>query len=198
MEVPADATALLQRFSAGDPQAAHELISLLYGDLRRLASYYLRKEYPGHTLGTTALVHEAYLRLIDQRHVRWLNRDQFFGVAAQLMRRILVDYARRRHAAKRGGHMAKVSIENVVALSKEAPEKMLVLHETLTRLANIDAQQARIVELRVFVGLSIDEAAECLDVSPATVKREWSMARAWLAREMGRSSAHGSPEVESN
>jgi RNA polymerase sigma-70 factor, ECF subfamily len=198
MEGPPDVTALLERFGSGDPSAADELIPLLYGELRRMASRYLRRERAGHTLQPTALVHEVFLRLLEQKDARWMNRSQFFGVAAQLMRRILVDYARRHYAAKRGGRMAKVPLNEGFALCKEAPDQMLSLDETLTRLANTDPQQARIVELRVFGGLSVEEAGELLSISPATVKREWTMAKAWLAREMARPDAHGSGRVESN
>ncbi len=149
-----------------------------------MAAYYLRQERRDHTLQPTALVHETYLRLMDQKDVQWQNRSQFFGVAAQLMRRILVDYARRHHAVKRGGAMAKVSLDQAIILSREATGDMLVLDETLTRLAEIDPQQARVVELRVFGGLTVEETAELLGVSPATVKRDWSMAKAWLMREL--------------
>lgn len=186
-----DVTTLLRQFSAGDADAAGELIPLLYKDLRRMAAYYLRQERRDHTLQPTALVHETYLRLMDQKDVHWQNRSQFFGVAAQLMRRILVDYARSHHAAKRGGAMAKVSLDQAIILSREATGDMLVLDETLTRLAEIDPQQARVVELRVFGGLTVEETAELLGVSTATVKRDWSMAKAWLMRELRKEPAGG-------
>jgi RNA polymerase sigma-70 factor, ECF subfamily len=189
-------TQLLQRFSDGDARAADELVPFLYKDLRRLASYYLRQERGGHTLQPTALVHEAYLRLMDQKDVRWQNRDHFFAVAAQIMRRILVDYARRHQAIKRGGAMVKIPIEETFLLSQQAPGAMLALDETLTRLAGIDARQARVVELRVFGGLTVEEMAHLLDTSAATVKRDWSMAKAWLSREMARSTSGGAGEVE--
>lgn len=188
---PTAITALLQRFSSGDAQAADELISLLYKDLRRMASYYLRQERRDHTLQATALVHEAYQRLINQKDVHWQNRSQFFAVAAQLMRRILVDYARRHHAVKRGGLVAKLRIEEVLVLSKEAPDSLLALHEMLDRLAEIDRNQAYVVELRVFGGLTIEQVAQLLNLSPATIKREWTMAKAWLSRELARPSNHG-------
>ena len=191
MTVPRDVTTLLRRFSAGDADAAGELIPLLYRELRRMAGHYLRQERRGHTLQPTALVHEAYLRLIDQRDVQWQNRKHFFGVAAQLMRRILVDYARSRHAAKRGGAMARVSLDQAIILSREATGDMLLLHDTLTRLAEIDREQARVVELRVFGGLTVEETSELLGVSPATVKRDWSMAKAWLTRELRKEPAGG-------
>jgi RNA polymerase sigma-70 factor, ECF subfamily len=156
-----------------------------------MAAYYLRQERRDHTLQPTALVHEAYLRLVDQKDVHWQNRNQFFGVAAQLMRRILLDYARRHHAAKRGGARTKVSLDQAIILSREATGDMLVLDETLSRLAEIDPKQARVVELRVFGGLTVEETAELLGVSPATVKRDWSMAKAWLMRELRKEPADG-------
>jgi RNA polymerase sigma-70 factor, ECF subfamily len=194
---PKDVTSLIRRFNDGDPQVAEELIPLLYKDLRRMASYYLRRERRDHTLQPTALVHEAYLRLMNQKEVHWQNRSQFFAVAAQLMRRILVDYARRRRAIKRGSAAPKILIEEAFALSKEAPADMLALDEMLARLAEIDVQQEQIVELRVFGGLTIEEVGHLLNISPATVKRDWSMAKAWLSREMARCSCHGAGEVES-
>jgi RNA polymerase sigma-70 factor, ECF subfamily len=194
---PSGADALLQRFSGGDPEAADELIALLYKDLRRMASYYLRQERRDHTLQPTALVHEAYLRLANQKHVRWQSRTQFFAIASQLMRRILVDYARRHNAVKRGA-AAKVPFEEAFLLSKEAPQQMLALDEMMGRLATIDAQQAQIVELRVFGGLTVEEVANLLNISPATIKRDWSVARAWLSREISRSANRGAREVESN
>ncbi len=182
--VPKDVTALLRQISNGNRDAVEELVPLLYNDLRRMAAYYLRRERRGHTLQPTALVHEVYLRLLDQKDVRWQNRSHFFGVAAQLMRRILVDYARSHQAAKRGGALPKISLEQVIVTSKERASELVTLDETLTRLASIDPQQARIVELRVFGGLTVEETAELLDVSPATVKRDWTMAKAWLRREI--------------
>ena len=179
-----DVTRLLGQINAGNPDAIAELVPLLYKDLRRMAAYYLRRERREHTLQATALVHEAYLRLMDQKEVHWQNRSHFFGVAAQLMRRILVDYARSHQAAKRGGPLPKVPLDHIVALSKEGADDLVALDETLTRLAAVDAQQARIIELRVFGGLTVEEAAELLGVSPATVKRDWSMAKAWLTREL--------------
>lgn len=186
MTVPKDVTALLQQISNGNKDAVEELVPLLYNDLRRMAAYYLRRERREHTLQPTALVHEAYLRLLDQKHVQWQNRSHFFGVAAQLMRRILVDYARSHQAAKRGGALPKIPLERAIVAQKEQPADLVALDETLTRLASIDPQQARIVELRVFGGLTIEETAELLGASPATVKRDWSMAKAWLRREMGK------------
>jgi RNA polymerase sigma factor (TIGR02999 family) len=157
---------------------------VVYGELRRLARHYVRRERPDHTLQATALVHEAYMRLVDQRGVTWQNRAHFFGVAAQLMRRILVDYARRHRAAKRGGSFVQVSLNDALALPEEQGEDVLALDDALERLAAIDPRQARVVELRLFSGLTVEEAAEVLDVSAATVKREWTMAKAWLSREI--------------
>ena len=177
-------TVLLKQLSEGHQDVFSELVPLLYDELRRLASYYLRRERGNHTLQPTALVHEAYLRLVDQKEVQWKNRSHFFGIAAQQMRRILVDYARSHQAAKRGGAAAKVSLDDAMIVSKENPGQVLVVDETLTRLAAFDPQQAKIVELRVFGGLTIEEVAEVLGISSATVKREWTVARAWLTREI--------------
>ena len=194
---PKDITVLVQRFAAGDAQAADELVPLLYKDLRRMATYYLRRERHDHTLQPTALVHEAYLRLMNQKDAKWQNRSQFFAVAARFMRRILVDYARRHDSVKRGGAKPKVSIEEAFALSKETPEDLLALNELLADLSKIDAQQEQIVEMRIFAGLTIEEVADLLNISPATVKRDWKMAKAWLSREMTRFPDHGAGEMES-
>jgi RNA polymerase sigma factor (TIGR02999 family) len=188
----ADVTQLLVSWSNGDQQALDKLIPLVYGELRRLADRYLRRERPGHTLQSTALVNEAWMKLIDQRNVHWQNRAHFFGVAAQLIRRILVDYARNRYAAKRGGHAFKLSLEDVVEMPKQRDLDLVVLDDALESLSKVDPQQGRIVELRFFAGLSIEETAEVLRISPATVKRDWVSAKAWLYREMG-----GRPEIES-
>jgi RNA polymerase sigma factor (TIGR02999 family) len=176
-------TGLLQAWGGGDPAALDQLVPIVYEELRRQAQRYLQRESPGHTLQTTAIVHEAYLRLVDQRQAHWQNRAQFFGVAAQLMRRILVDYARRHQAAKRGGSAIQVPYEEG-AVAAAADVDLVVLDDALTRLAVLDPQQARVVELRYFTGLGIEETAEALGISPATVKREWAMARAWLKREL--------------
>ena len=163
---------------------------LVYAELRAIARRHLARESPGHTLQSTALVHEAYFKLVDQRSVQWQNRSHFFGIAAQMMRRILVDHARRRHRAKRGGAAPTLSLDNAMAVTEpEAEVDLLALDNVLTSLAAIDPRGARIVELRFFSGLTIDETAEVLGVSSATVKREWSTARAWLYREMRHSSA---------
>jgi RNA polymerase sigma factor (TIGR02999 family) len=177
-------TLLLQRYSDGDESALAELMPLIYNELHCLAASYLRRERPDHTLQTTALVHEAYLRLVDQRDAHWKGREHFLAVAAQAMRRILVDYARRHKAVKRGGPLPKLSLEAAVAISEDQSDNLLLLDRLLTRLAAIDPQEVRIIELRFFAGLSVEEAAAVLGVSPTTVKREWSVARKWLAREM--------------
>jgi RNA polymerase sigma-70 factor, ECF subfamily len=167
-------------------QALADSIPLLYAELRRLASHYLRNERGSHTLQATALVHEAYLRLLNQREVRWSNRNQFLGVAAQVMRRVLLDYNRQHQAEKRGGDVDKVYLEEASIVSKARPADVVALDEALTRLAQVDAEQARLVELRFFAGLSIEETAKVMEISPATVKRHWNVAKAWLARELAR------------
>lgn len=180
-----DVTVLLQRMEGGDHEAANQLVPLLYDELRRMAGAYLRHERPDHTLQPTALVNEAYLKLVDQ-NVQWQNRSHFFGVASQLMRRILVDYARGHQAAKRGGGAGKLSLDEAMIASPQNAAAVLALDETLSRLAELDPQLVRVVEMRVFGGLSIEETATALGVSPATVKRNWSMAKAWLTQEMGK------------
>jgi RNA polymerase sigma factor (TIGR02999 family) len=183
-----DVTRLLHGWSLGDRAAGEALIAAVYGELHRQAERAMGREAPEHTLQATALVSEAYLRLIDQRRVQWQSRAHFFGVAAQLMRRILVDHARGRLAAKRGGGLRQLTLGDVDA-AHESPNDsgvdVLVLHEALERLSALDPGQARIVELRYFGGMTIEDTAEALDLSPATVKREWSVARAWLRRELG-------------
>ena len=182
-----DVTALLLAWQNGDASAADALFPAVYSGLHDIAARAMRRETPGHTMQTTGLVHEAYLRLVDQRRCDWRNRAQFFGVAAQVMRRILVDHARERHAAKRGSGLTHVTLgdESVAAGSDENAADVVALHDALETLARLDPRQARLVELRYFGGLNIDETAAALDVSPATVKREWAVARAWLRRELG-------------
>jgi RNA polymerase sigma factor (TIGR02999 family) len=180
-------TQLLTDWSNGDAQALEKLIPLVYRDLHRLAQRYLRSESPGHTLQSTALVHEAYLRLIDQRKTRWQNRAHFFGISAQLIRRILVDHARARKAGKRGGDAAKIQIDESVATPEQQNLDLVVLDDCLKALGEIDPQQARVVELRYFAGLTVEETAEVMHLSPTTVKREWRLARAWLYREIAKS-----------
>jgi RNA polymerase sigma-70 factor (ECF subfamily) len=183
---PEGVTQLLEKWSQGDQQALEELLPLVYDELHRLAGAYLRRERRDHTLQTTALVNEAYLRLIDQRNPRWQNRAQFFGVAAQLMRRILVDHARAHRAAKRGGPQEDLSLGQARHFGKMPDLDLLALHDALEQLAEIDPDQGRIVELRFFGGLTIEETAEVMHISHATVEREWKVARAWLRREMNR------------
>ena len=168
----------------GDKPALDELMPAVYDELRRLAQHYLSRERGGHTLQTTALVHEAYLRLVDQKSVNWQNRAQFFGIAAQMMRRILVDHARTKKRAKRGGSDIKVSLADATVLVKGQDLDVVALDEALNRLAEIDEQQSRVVELRFFSGLTVAETAEVMRISTATVKRDWSMAKAWLHREL--------------
>jgi RNA polymerase sigma-70 factor, ECF subfamily len=181
---PIDVTLLLNQVGSGNQDALAELVPLVYDELRRLAAFHLRKERSDHTLQATALVHEAYLQLVGQR-ADWKNRSHFFGVAAQLMRRILLMYARSHKAAKRGGSARKISLDEALVFSKEQAEQLVALDELLTRMAALDPQQGRIVELRFFGGLSVEETAGLMGVSSATVKRDWAMAKAWLAREMG-------------
>ena len=177
-------TRLLLQWTDGDAHALDQLLPLVYDELRRLAQSYLRRENLGHTLQSTALVHEAYLRLVDQRNVNWQNRSHFFGIAAQMMRRVLVDHARAHHAAKRGSGGIKVTLDEGLVAAEQRDVNVIALDEALTRLAEIDPQQTRIVELRFFAGLSIEDTAELLKISPATVKRDWAMAKAWLYGEM--------------
>jgi len=175
-----EVTRLLIRLTDGNDGVLGELLPLVYAELRRVAAGYLRRERPGHTLQPTALVHEAYLRLVDQSQVRWQNRAHFLGVAAQMMRRILVDYARGQRAEKRGGDFQKLSLDENIDVSGERAADLVRLDEALERLAELDPQKSRVVELRFFGGLSVEETAEVLGVSAPTVKRQWRMAKAWL------------------
>lgn len=177
-------TELLNDWSKGNKEALDQLVPLVYDELRRQAARYLRREQVGHTLQTTALIHEAYLRLVDQRSVHWQNRAQFFGIAGQMMRRILVDHARTKKRAKRGGSDIRVSLDQAVSISSKKDLDIVALDEALGRLEEIDPQQSRIVELRFFSGLSVEETAAVLGISAATVKRDWSVAKAWLHREI--------------
>jgi RNA polymerase sigma-70 factor, ECF subfamily len=185
LRTPEGVTQLLLKWSNGDRAALDELMPLVYDELRRLAGGYLKRERSDHTLQPTALVNEAYLLLVDQRHARWQNRAQFIGVAAQMMRRILVDHARAHQAIKRGGPNFTVALSQADYFASRADVDLLAIHDALDRLAAIDPQQSRIVELRFFGGLTIEETAEVLKVSHATVERDWKMARAWLRRELG-------------
>ena len=180
----ADVTTLLNRLADGDQEAAAQLVPLIYEELRRLAAQRLQHERPGHTLQATALVHEVYLKLAGQQSAKWQNRVQFFAVASQLMRRVLVDYARTQQRVRRGGGQKKVSLDEVVLIAPDRTDELLAVHESLSRLEKLDARQGRIVELRYFGGLTLDETAEVLHVSPKTVMREWNFAKAWLYGEL--------------
>jgi len=185
MSTPEGVTQLLIDWSKGDQAALERLMPMVYNELRRLASNYLRRERQGHTLQPTALVNEAYLKLIDQRNAKWQNRAQFFGISAQLMRRILVDHARQHQAAKRGGSaQQRLSITSAEKIAQKSDFDLLALNEALDELSRLDPQQGRIVELKFFGGLSIEETAEVLGIGHATVERDWKMARAWLRRQL--------------
>jgi RNA polymerase sigma factor (TIGR02999 family) len=183
---PGEVTNLLIQLKKGNREAQSRLIPLVYAELRRVAARYMRGEQPGHSLQATALVHEAYLRLAGQQDISWQNRAHFFGVAANIMRRILVDHARAKQARKRGGSIQKVSFDEAVLVQPEPSRDFLALDEALERLARRDSRQSRIVELRFFGGLSEEEAAEVLGISVRTVKREWAVARAWLYKEISK------------
>ena len=179
-----DLTGLLQAWNEGDPEAMNELMPLVYAELHRLARANLRGERADHTLQATALVNEAYVRLVGQTRVKWQNRAQFFGTAAQFMRRILVDHARDRLSAKRGGGAPRVQLDEALLATSERGIDLLALDAALERLERLDARQGRLVVLRFFGGLTIEEAASVLNISPATAKREWTTARIWLRREL--------------
>jgi RNA polymerase sigma factor (TIGR02999 family) len=180
-----EVTQLLNLWSTGDAQALEKLIPLIYGELRRIAGRHLRGERQNHTLQITALVHEAYLRL-EQQEVQWQSRGHFYAIAAQAMRRILIDYARNQHAQKRGGVQERVSLDEAMPFSEQDRVLLLALDEAVAKLSKMDPRQGKIVEMRFFGELTIDEIAELMDVSKATVKREWTVAKAWLHREMTR------------
>jgi len=178
-------TQLLREWSEGDREALDELLPMVYDELHRQAARYRRHERPDHTLQTTALIHEAYLKLIDQRDVKWQSRAHFFAIASLAMRRVLVNYAKARHREKRGGADEKVPLEeDLLAVGNENRIEVIALDEALTRLAAVDEQQARVVELRYFSGLSLEEVAEVMSISRATVARDWNMAKAWLHQEL--------------
>jgi RNA polymerase sigma-70 factor (ECF subfamily) len=181
---PNEVTQLLVAWTNGDQGARDQLMSVVYQELHRLAHHYMKRESPGHTLQTSALVNEAFLRLIDQRNVQWQNRAHFFGIAAQMMRRILVDYARQRRYAKRGGDACQVTLNDDLIVTDQRSADVVALDEALIELANIDDRKSKVVELRFFGGLSIEETAEVLAVSPGTVMRDWTLAKAWLQRAM--------------
>ena len=188
---PDRVTALLVEATGGDKSAVDRLLPLIYDDLRGLAVGAMRSERRGHTLQPTALIHEAYLRLVDQTRVQWRDRAHFFAVAATVIRRVLVDHARGRGAAKRGGGRERVSLDQADPVAESPDVDVLALDEAMNRLAGFDARKSRVVELRFFGGLGIDDTAEVLGVSHATVERDWSLARAWLFRELDGGAAHG-------
>jgi RNA polymerase sigma factor (TIGR02999 family) len=184
--LPVEVTELLKAWTKGDREALEKLAPQVHAELHRLAKRYMGQERPGHILQTTALVNEAYMRLIDWENVSWQNRAHFFGVSAQLMRRILVDFARSRDYVKRGGEAPHVSLEEAAVVTQEKDADFVALDDALNSLASIDPRKSKIVELRFFGGLSVEETAEVLGISPRTVKREWSMAQVWLHRELNR------------
>ena len=181
---PHEVTELLAAWSNGNQAARDRLMTMVYDELHRLAHRYMQRESPGHTLQTSALLNEAFVRLVDQKNVQWQNRAHFFAIAAQMMRRILVDYARSRNYAKRGGGARAVSLDETLIVSDARNEEVVNVHEALERLTEFDSRKGQIVELRFFGGLSIDETAEVLGVSPGTVMRDWTVAKAWLRREI--------------
>jgi RNA polymerase sigma factor (TIGR02999 family) len=186
MNSPQEITRMLQAWSDGDESALKNITPLVYDELRRLAHRYMGRQKRGHTLQTSALVNEAYLRLVDVSQVSWQNRAHFFAVSAQLMRNILVDFARSRQSRKRGGAAQQVSLDQALEVSAERGADLVALDDALSLLATLDARQARVVELRFFGGLSVEEAAEVLKVSPGTVRRDWRLAKAWLRRELSK------------
>ena len=188
---PGDISQLLRAWRNGDQGALEKLTPIVYAELHRLARRYMRGERAGHSLQTTALVNEAYMRLVDYKRMQWQNRAHFFAVSAQLMRRILVDHARR-HNLKRGGGLKRVSLENIALVDNERGEDLVALDDAMMRLAEFDSRKAQVVEMRFFGGLSVEETAEVLKISAVTVMRDWSTARAWLYRELAGGTADGS------
>jgi len=186
-----EVTQLLQAWGDGDERALEKLTPLVYGELHQLARRYMAGEASGHILQTTALVHEVYLRLVDFREISWQNRAYFFGVCARLMRQILVDFARSRRRLKRGGESPQVSLDEALVVSREAPTNLLALDEALNALAELEPRKSRVVELRFFGGLSVEETAEVLSVSEETILRDWRLAKAWLLREMSEGKRDG-------
>lgn len=195
MPSSADATSLLRAWGAGDRGALDRLTPIVYEELRRLARSYLKRERPGHSLQATSLVNEAYLRLVDYKHMQWHDRNHFFAVSAQLMRRILVEHARR-HNLKRGGGVQHVELEESAVLGGGRPADLLALDDALNELARLDPRKAQVVEMRFFGGLSVEEAAGVLKVSPITVMRDWTTAKAWLYRELTDGVSDGPGTVE--
>ncbi|HLA11732.1 MAG TPA: sigma-70 family RNA polymerase sigma factor [Pyrinomonadaceae bacterium] len=184
---PHEITHLLAEWSSGNQEALDKLYPLVYDELRRMAHRYMSRERKGHTLQTTALINEAYLRLVEQRSVTWANRAHFFGIAAQIMRRVLIDYARRYEYAKRGGGAQRVSLEETALVARERAKELIALDEALERLAQMDPRRSRVVELRFFGGMANEEIAAVLKISENTVTRDWNMARAWIYKELGAS-----------
>lgn len=186
--LPNEVTRLLIDWSHGDKAALEQLIPLVHAELRRLARHYMGRENPGHTLQTSALINEAYIRLVDQQNVPWQNRAHFFAVSAQVMRHILIDHARRHSYAKRGGGARQVPLDEAMALNDQRASELVALDDALNILAALDTRKSQIIELRFFGGLSIEETAEAMKISPITVTREWRSAKAWLRREMNKES----------
>jgi RNA polymerase sigma factor (TIGR02999 family) len=185
-EPPSQVTKLLQGWRGGDREDLEALLPLVYDELRRLAHHYLRNERPDHTLQSTALVHEAYFRLVGQELPQWESRAHFFAIAAQLMRQILVDYARRRRTSKRGSGVCRLTLDDAAALPRRKDVDVVALDDALNTLAEVDPRQSRVVELRFFAGLSLEETSEVMGIATATVQRDWTAARAWLHREISR------------
>jgi RNA polymerase sigma factor (TIGR02999 family) len=181
---PHEITQLLDEWSNGNQTALDKLYPLVYDELHKMARRYISRERQGHTLQTTALINEAYVRLVDQKHVHWQNRAHFFAISAQIMRRILIDHARREHYAKRGGGAQKISLDEVAMVAVERASNLILLDEALTRLGEIDSRRSQVVELRYFGGLNNEEIAGVLKISENTVTRDWNMARAWLYQEL--------------
>lgn len=182
--IPQEITQLLMNWSQGDKAALDQLVPLVYPELRRLAKRHMRREAPGHTLETSALINEAYLKLVDQQNVEWQNRAHFFAVAAQVMRHILVDHARTRNYAKRGGGATKLPLDEATALTAQRAAELIALDDALKDLSALDPRRSQIIELRFFGGLSMEETAEVMNISPSTVQREWRAAKAWLHHTM--------------
>ena len=187
---PREVTQLLAKLSAGDSEASARLITLVYSELRAMAGRCMRRERPDHTLQATALVHEAYFRLAGQDQVQWQDRAHFFGIAALVMRRVLLDYAREHRAKKRSGAATRVTLDDALLVTEDHLEDVLMLDESLKKLAAVDPQQSRLVELRFFAGMTVEETSEVMGISTATVKREWSHAKAWLSRAMKAKAIH--------
>jgi len=188
---PQEVTRLLLAWNQGDESALEKLVPQVYQELRRLAKRQMRGEHPDHTLQTTALINEAYLRLVDLRNIQWQNRAHFFALCARLMRRILVDFARSRHYAKRGGGAHPVSLDRSLVVSPAHSTDLVAVDDALKALTKVDARKAQVVELRFFGGLTVEETAEVLKVSPETVQRDWELAKAWLLRELSQGRSHG-------